>query len=209
MAFPAVNEIWEVRVVCYSASQIGVNTVHYRITQATNPIGDNIAAAQISLALAPLYKAYLPQTANYLGVSVQRAYPLPRTRAYATKADQGPGTQLLDMMPKQVSGLIKCWADAGGPAYRGRIYLPFPCEADNDANGQPTNSWNTLATPIKNYLYSVITVTSGGNTNDWTPVIYHRAGPSNSPTIVQAQVVLKWATQKRRGDFGRINALPF
>ena len=52
---------------------------------------------------------------------------------------------------------------------------------------------------------NVLTAGSGGNTATLIPVIFHRGnGTTTDITLCKPRPL--WATQRRRGDFGRINA---
>lgn len=208
MATPAVDDIWQLRVGCYSPVQAGINVVNYKILSiAGGGLSDVQLATSLDALLESSYKAAMSVSATYYGVSLQRISPLPKTAAVIIDANEGAGTVAGDILPLQVSGLFSFQTLLAGPKYRGRIYIPFPGEASNDTDGTPTGAYRTLVAAIAADLFQV-SHTSGGQTTNINPVIWHRA-TGTSTECVGGLVRAKWATQRRRGAYGRVNAPPF
>lgn len=209
MANLLLNEIWRVRVGCYSPTQAAINTVHYKIqnVQGTGAT-DAQMATLLNNAWAPLYKAILSDLTFYQGLSVQRIFPAPPTVPVVLTNLEGAGVAAGDLLPGQVAGIIKTKTAFAGKKYRGRIYLPFPSEGSNEPPGRPTAVYEGAAQNLANSMFALGVVGGAGNTVDIIPVVYHRAGQTTD-NITSSDAQRKWATQRRRGDFGRLNPAPF
>lgn len=204
-----VNQIWQLRVVCYTADQIAVNTAHYRVTAVTGGGAvDSDAAVSFDTALNGVYKATISAQARYRGVSLQRVMPAPPTRPARVVVSDGVGAIAGDMMAKQVSGIISTGTELAGRSQRGRVYIPFPGEPDNQANGTPTPGYVTAVQAIANVMFSSRTLGIGGATSAVIPVLWHR-GSLTWDEVTHKDAKPFWATQRRRGNYGRVNSLPF
>jgi hypothetical protein len=121
----------------------------------------------------------------------------------------GFGDNAGDALPRQTSGIISLVTALGGRKNRGRVYVPFPSETDNAIAGHPTAGYVTALGDLAAILTGpYIGVGAGGNTNDLQPVILHRVDGSVTPITGHFERSF-WATQRRRGDFGRPNTGPF
>jgi len=208
MARPAADDFWTVRVACITEDQAAINVLNYKIgTVVGGGVTDADAAATFDALFAPLYKALLSEEAEYYGVAVQRFFPTPRTVAIPIVASRGAGSVTGDMLPGQVSGIISLVTDFAGRKYRGRMYIPFPGEADN-VDHIPTSSYETRLNSLAVAVVTPVVVTAGGDSAEFRPQIYHR-GTSTSDSITGSNSKRLWATQRRRGDFGQRNMPPF
>jgi hypothetical protein len=120
----------------------------------------------------------------------------------------GMGTFNDDNLPKQVCGLISKRGDVPGKHGRGRIYMPFPMEVDSAPDGRPTPgyiaanaAWAALGLVVSTRSFAAGSVV-------WIPVIYRRSNPALSSYILSSHASEFWATQRKRGDYGRPNAIP-
>lgn len=203
-----LNSIWRARVVCYLPNQVSVNVLHYICTTAAGAGGtDTTFAAGLDALLSPLVKALIDEAAFWRGVSVQQISPPPPTLPAVVTVNDGPGTALGDLLPAQVSGIITKQTPLAGVKFRGRMYVPFPSETDNNSNA-PTASYGTRLTSLALALSDAIVAGVGGDTSDMTPCLYHRSDGSIT-LITQARANTLWATQRRRGNYGKLNAVPF
>lgn len=205
----AVSDIIRVRLACYTPTQAAFNVIHYRVT-AVGGVVPTIAGAAERLAIigASVYPAIMSAGARYRGASAQKIFPLPVSRSYAYTAADTPGLVAGDILPGQVAGIISTLTDFGGPKYRGRIYLPFPSEASNEATGNPDAAYGVNSFALAVALFQQIIVGTNPNTATLQPVLWHR-GLNTYTNIVDAFNRDKWATQRRRGDYGRTNPIPF
>lgn len=209
MAGIAVNDIWEVKIGTYCAGQAGLNVRHYIAGVVT---GTSATDIQLALLLdnlfAPLYKPLMAFTATYYGVQVQRVQPLPRTSPVVSAANVGIGTGGTSALPTQVSGIVTLQTGFAGRAFRGRAYVPFPSSASNDAVlDRPTPGYVGPLLALGVAMRTAALVGTAGNTVNMLPVLYHRAtGTSSFLTFARANA--KWATQRKRGNYGQPNPYP-
>lgn len=205
----ALGDVLRVRVACYTANQVGINTVHYRVSTVG---GSSQTDAQVALYMDTLletrYKTVLSAQAKYRGVSVQKIRPLPVTVPQVSTAFDGVGSVAGDMLATQVSGIVTSQTALAGPANRGRAYIPFPGESDNGVSAAPVPAYVTGIDDIGSELFTPHPVGLAPNQITITPVIYHRA-TATFTDIVGWVARSQWATQRRRGAYGKFNSVPF
>lgn len=182
--------------------QTAVNILHYKVTGLT---GTGATEAAVLTALETvhitLYKLLLCQQADYAGTVLQRVHPLPTGLAYYTTASAGAGTGGLVLLPGQTCGSITKQSAFAGRRYRGRIYIPWPSEADN-ADGRPIGAYTVAVDAWADVLTDSIVVGGGANTLTLDPVIWSPTTQTSTPFLV-ARVNAYWTTQRRRGSASR------
>lgn len=203
-----VNDVYSVRVYTAVNNQVGLNVLNY---QCAGKVGTGATEAQIATAFdnqfAAPYKALITTSATYRGVQVQKYSPLPVAVAVSSIANSGVGTAGVSMIPTQGSGLISLRTALAGKSHRGRVYIPFPSDSDNTADGRPVAAYLTRLGTLATAMLATISAGAGGNTNTFNLVIHSKL--LNSFTLVTVATEQgRWATQRRRGDWGRTNVLP-
>ncbi len=214
---PVQNDILEARIFTFdptTPTQLGVNVVRFRVS-LVNGTGGTLTAMAASLdgVVAPLYKALLSSTVQYRGIMLQKIWPFPRTFAEFSNGNNGTGSGAATQVPTQVCGLIKAQTAKAGRQFRGRIYIPFLGTGSVGANGNPTAPYVTalqnLAAAVYPSSYGII---AGGNGFTMIPVIFHNKGYGKPPTnlkgtddVVSVVASPLFATQRRRGNYGRSN----
>jgi len=208
MATLANDEVYEVRIFCDFDNQVSVNTLHYKIAAVVGaPSEDQLAEAMDATFSGPLGDC-LNENAHYAGIGVSRIDPLPRRLTVYNNLGEGNGGVLGDPLPKQVCGVITKLTVNAGAHWRGRMYVPFPSESSNDpTTGHPAAAYLTSLEALATLLDNTIAVGAGGNTANAQPVLFQRETDSFT-SITGHRRRLIWGTQRRRGDYGRINALP-
>jgi hypothetical protein len=205
-----VGDIVQLRIYCKKADQASVNVRHY-LTTAKAGSGTTIGLFLSALETAGLpadMKALINEDAAYMGIDGQVIFPTLLVPLQSNVAS-GFGDTAGDPLPSQTSGIITLRTTLGGRANRGRFYIPFPTETDNDTTGKPTSTYVAAAQTLADTLKaSLVNVGAGGNTNSFAPVILHR-DTMTTTAITDATAQQKWATQRRRGAFGRPNVTPF
>jgi len=205
----AVNDIVSCSVASFSAGQLGLNTYHWQVISTTGAgITDAQLATSLDLNFAVPMKPLLGNNASYYGVRVSKIWPAVPTMPVVSSAYTGIGSGATSCLPAQVSGIITWQTNLAGRAYRGRTYVPFPFLGANDTVLDiPTAAYKTLLTALGNAFTTYTSFTSGGNSVGLAPCIYHRR--THSVTDVAGfRSNLKWATQKRRGNYGQLNVYP-
>lgn len=109
-------------------------------------------------------------------------------------------------LPTQDTGIVSLNTLKSGRAYRGRFYFPFPLVSQLDAtDSTPTAAYVTALKNLADALVKTWNVVGAGGTATLVPTIYHRANQTNDQIIGYVAKKL-WATQRRRGDYGRLNS---
>lgn len=213
----AIGQIIELSIYCTQGPQVSVNVVHHEINSlAGAPTDQELASYWDTVAfgtgLFAKYPPVLTSAASYRGIGVTIVYPLRQVTQYV--AHTGAGIAGGNPMPMQISGLISKRGDLPGPHGRGRLYLPFPDIASTVIDGagyqSPSGAYLTDAAFIGTCLLTPVAGgVVGAGSVDMTPLILNRLLPAASVTIGGYIVRPAWATQRRRGEFGRPNVLPF
>lgn len=195
----ALGDVVEVKIFCAISQQLSVNVRHWAATNITGA-GPELAdvAAQIEAALHSSYKAALSSSAQFRGVGVRRIVGGLTAEVYS-QVHAGVGTATGDMMPPQTAGLISIRTTLPGRSHRGRTFIPFPTEAQNDTGGIPTAAYQTLLSNIGTALMSsvgVVTLSPAGSAT-MVPVMYSKKLNTylTGPTYLVRGV---WGTQRRR-----------
>lgn len=203
----AVGDVLQMRVMTYLSPQLGENLLHYSVTAVGGtPTTDNVAQWFDSVA-APVYKAVLTAAATYVGTNMRRLFPGPTTETLAN-VNTGLGGSGITPLGMQVSGLITKQTGLVGKANRGRVFLPFPSTADISVTGVPIAGYLTNAGALgRALLVTPLVLTVGASSLTVQPVLLHRATSTVTP-LDDFRVSSAFATQRRRGNFGRANPLP-
>lgn len=204
-----VNQFLEIKTYCHLDNQLGIN-VHYGQIQiiGAGGIGITDLTSDISTWFATSMKALLCTPALYLGVSVRQydnggGNNIP----YWSKTGQGYGSAGATPCPKQCAGILTKTTLDGSRAGRGRLYIPFPATADVEADGNPTAGYLTRAIALAAAIDGDENVSSD-------PEVVLRFGLMHwrvASSFIRTNDVIardRFATQRRRGDYGRINAIP-
>ncbi len=212
------GDLIRVRIWFKSGDQAAVNTIYYVCaTSSGNPTTDlNVAQAMDQFFAAP-YKLLIADTAEYRGVQASLVRVPPRATQQAF-ANAGVGTGGAIGMPRQVSGLVKFNTVDAGRAFRGRLYIPFPAVAAAAADGQPSSAYLvnlaqlTAQFQSQNFFDNDPTTPTGSI--NVVQVVKHSVPKGGTPPPPAPSPIISWApaevfaTQRRRGSFGRPNVSP-
>jgi hypothetical protein len=209
---PALNSVYEIKVVCFENTdqQLSLNVYHYFVSAPDTGTGatDAQIAVAMDTAVAALYKACMGNTATYRGVAAQRISPLPKGVPGTTIANTGAGSVAAGILPAQTSGLISLKTLFAGRKYRGRVYPGFMALTFADVDGKMTAAGNTAITNLRNAIPLAFTAGTVPNQSFMALCIWHRS----TATFTQVgglSNLQAFATQRRRGQSGRLNVLPF
>jgi hypothetical protein len=207
----AVNEIAEVKVFAWNSTvrQIGINITHW-LAQSSPGTGasDQQMADFCATTLAAAYKAAMSADWQFWGCSSRRLTASPPVSPATSDNSRGPGTFGMNAAPTQVSGILKISTGFSGRAFRGRIYIPGIDTAAIDAHGEVTPGYGIVLAGIAGLYNLPFLVNAGPNQTNFVLGIYHRLSRTITPASVTTRE-LRFATQRRRGDFGRLNVVPF
>lgn len=212
---PVMNDLLQVRVACKANGQVGLNITHWVVTNVVT-LGATVSelAQALDQTWANAYINWLSTHADYIGTGVKILTP-PQTLEGAYTGNAQPGVHATSLLPTQVSGLIRLQTDRGGPANRGRLYVPFVPAAAVTASGELSVFGVGLIDAIAAAYDTQQTVVGATGTTMIRLVIKHGPGPTNPPPSLLSVLVKNLAassslaTQRRRGDFGKLNTSPF
>jgi len=196
---------------CIIPGQASTNTHKWQLTSLSS--GSNFDSSAFltfyDLAMQSVYLPLLSNDAQYYGTQMYLMNPIgPAPRPDSTNGNQAAGTAGAGLLPAQTSGLISFYTLTLGKTGQGRSYIPFPCPGDNGADGTPAAGYVTALADLAIFLKSQQTVINGGQTATFRPCLY-RGGVDVPRFIETANNPDAWATQRRRGAYGRLNKAPF
>lgn len=212
MPVPAPPERYACRIYCTLGSQTSINVRHFEITAVVGAPQLSDLADAISTVMAPIYKALITNSATYWGLTLQLAQVAHPPLAAVSIVGRGAGTAGTAPLPEQSCGLISFRTGFVGKSFRGRLYIPFPDGADSNLfAGQvvPTAGYVLRMAPLGNALIGPVIYNTGGITQvaiTWG-ILSRKLNAFNF--IGGRTLVVGWANQHSRGDFGRPNAPPF
>jgi hypothetical protein len=218
MAQPiVVGDIVQSQVIVYATDlqQIAVLNRYWRCSAvvAVGLVTDQDAADVLDALWAGRYVALIYNQAAYRGTRCRIYYRPPAVTNFSWQSSithAGTGTAGAIALPTQTAGLISMKSAIFGRHGEGRQYLPFPAAADNILEGVPRAGYIAAATSLGTMLTSQQLITAGGGGQlAFDPIVFPRATPASWTVLNSFNVPGAWATQKRRGAFGRFNRPPF
>lgn len=203
------GELWRASILAVAGDQTAYNVVHFRVQATggglvTEQEWTDAFATRLDTALINL----LPSSTSYWGVLTQKFNPLPVSNTYRNTAFGAAGALSAECLPRQVAGMFTKRTMYGGPGGRGRVYVPFPSEEANDATFKPNAGYMTSLGIYASRLTTTLVVT-GASTGTATMVpILWKPKFGDWYDLIGVTARQKWATQRRRGSYGRQNSPP-
>lgn len=193
-------------------SQVAVLNRYW--TVATEVIPGPVTFADVALTLdsllSALYKPLIYNSAIYQGCRVRRVYPANVDGWGTSIAGVGTGTGGTVALPTQATGLARLFTDFIGATNEGRQYIPFPSVTSNETTGKPNAQYITDAKALAAQLVAPVTAApGGGGTFDLLPILWRPRAPAGFTLLKTSTASGSWATQKRRGAYGRLNIPAF
>lgn len=202
------GDVVEVKFFCQCRDQIGINVRHFEVYSISTPsLSEEKAAHMMSLDVSSQYASILGADASYRGLQLRKLKPTLGATFTATDGggQSGSGGEVL---PRQTCGIITLRTAEPGRAGRGRVYFPFPGESHTTIDGRPNPAYLADLNDLGDRFVNTWMLSEEELVINFKGVLYHRsAGTTTNLTGYQTRQ--KWATQRRRGDYGRPNALPF
>lgn len=203
----AANDKFTARICCQAGDQISINDFAWIAT----PVDPGATLENLAVSLRVLASAdYLPalsSAASFYGISIKRTFPAPTQPVTSSLLTPGTGTGLI--APRQAAALVAKVTAVAGRKGSGRIYFPFLDAALISAAGHLTAPGVALLnTMAGDFLATLITTAGFGINVTMNPQLVSGNGITYTP-ITSFVVRTKIATQKRRGDYGRTNSLPW
>lgn len=117
------------------------------------------------------------------------------------------GTGGANSVPDQVAPVVQKFTGLAGPRNRGRVYWPFIPTASLSADGELSGAAAVALTAAAGNLFGGQSFTVGGASITVVPHLFHRTPIFGTTEILAFFCVGKLGTQKRRGDYGKLNAI--
>lgn len=196
---------------CQIPGQVGTNTHKLQLVSLSS--GTSFSAQSFIGAydsfMVGFYVPLISSGASYYGSQAYLMNPIglpPRPADFNGNA--GPGGGGAGFLPSQTAGIISLKSTTLGKIGAGRTYIPFPSPTVNDADGTPTAAYIADLDNLANFLKSPVVVIAGGVTATFKVCLYR--GGTDTPRFIESAISKNaWATQRRRGAFGRLNSTPF
>lgn len=196
-------------------NQAGLMVASYFVfnTPGSIPIADQDGLDIISDGMAAVLKPLMTGGAEYLGVVMYRPDIIPLPAALYSTQGAGVGTAGTVPMATQVTGLITLRTALAGRANRGRKYVPFPDAADSvgSINPIPSTSYKTRLDALADKFGPGADFEDPANPGTFvnlSGIIVAANGTIRGDVTSTVQRRL-WATQRRRGAYGKSNLPPF
>lgn len=210
--------VW-VRTVM-GGGQASVNNLWYVVAAVGSPGATDLdAAVSLDALVFAQYQGMMTALAEYRGVQAQifDGVTAPYRALYTPdffNGNAGFGTGGTTPLAPQTCGLISFQTAKPRQANRGRFYMPFPDASADSGGGSAGAVYLGELTALAGFVGVGLAVSRGGRTATLARVIKHGPDKFNTyPTpvydaITGATSSDRWATQRRRGDFGRLNRSP-
>ena len=204
-----VGQVLVAKYHSWQSPQLGLNIRRLRITEITGgtTVLQQDCADALSVVVGPLLRANMTEHAEYRGLTMKIHGGT--TVQDISIAGAGIGSIQGEALPAQVSGIITLKTDSAGRAGRGRMYIPFPSEEDSDQAFGPMAGYMQGLVGIGAYHANEQSITIPGGSMKIRFGLYIPFGADFTKDFTGYNARQKWATQRRRGSYGRPNSLPF
>jgi hypothetical protein len=155
----------------------------------------------------------MPPSAAYRGTGVKNITPFP-TQEFVSIGSAGPGLAGGTEIPQQVSYLVNLKSIFSGRGFRGRFYPGFVTSTHVNTSGNINAAGITAIQLLAANTPITRTITVGADSTSIQFVILRRTAagvplpPLSFVDVTTVNARLAFATQRRRGDFGRTNQAP-
>lgn len=202
------NDLIQCRVACWHGNQLSINLYYYQMqAKSGGAFTTDDAALGLDNLASAVYPPAISANAQYYGVQVRKWNVGPPDLPVRSIANTQAGQLTGDTLPDQVCGIITKQTAFAGKGYRGRVYIPFPSTTMADTDDTPLAAYLSKLNDISNNLLKGSTITGALASMFAAPILWKPHGLSFA-YITTLRSNKKWATQRRRGNYGRINELP-
>lgn len=214
--FAPINSVTRVTTYCYDPDtlQVGENVGYFRLRSITGAADSFNWLTGVSAASVIFSNVYLPQMesdVNYSGIGAAvvsiAGVPVADPLTLYSAAGSGPGTFGGAITGAgQLSGLASFRSSAPGRSGRARKYFPFVPGNAYDADNLITDLLRD-AYVLTAAAWFEMALSQAGTDFAFVGCTFKREDSTTSD-FISASVTHRIATQRRRGAFGKTNALP-
>lgn len=198
------------QIVCLDTDQVSISTFFYLVSNSPAPtLTDADWALGFDAQVGANVKAILNNNAQYRGV-ISQITDLFGKALFVSRSSvvgAGTGTGGPDALPKQACGITSWYTALPRQANRGRTFWPFPATAHDTGDGTPDVTYVTQVDALAAAIQTFTTFTTGGRTANFSFQLQHRK-LGNVTAVIARTTRSVWATQRRRGAYGRQNHPP-
>lgn len=204
----AIGDVLQGVMACQAADQIALNVYYWRVNLMSVPASGTLEELHglLDARADADYIAVLPPTASYYGSKLLRIHPTVTQPSFFV--DNDAGTLGAGLGGRQDAAIITKKTAVPGRPGRGRVYIPFLPNTAYDSAGHLTLAYRGLLITLASDLVGTVTLAGLATTYTLVPVLVTRAVPTGID-IIGGQIRNKIGNQRRRGDYGRPNAVPW
>lgn len=205
----SVGDIIEARVFCLCSNQMSVNGFHFSVASLVGTPTDAQLAQCFDVTVGAAVQSMVSSDATYRGTGVRYRHAGLWSAIVYSNVGAGGGGDVGGCTSKQTCGINTWTTGIAGRAGRGRTYWPFVAVTRVTTNGEPTAAYGAGIDTICSGLLGTQSYTIAGGATGVTATLglFHR-GSSTISTITGYTVRGAFATQRRRGDYGKANVPP-
>lgn len=190
----------------WANGQLAINSYHMRIiAKPVVAVTDQDLYERFYDWLVPHYLPLLNPEAVFIGIKLQGISPL--NFVYVQQVpDEGGTATASDLQPGNVSGVITKRTGLVGRRRRGRVFVPFPGEVENDPVGFPVAGYLTTLQVLADQFGGAIAWTIGGDPDIQHIVLSSIAAPLPAYADVTSGFAQpRWGSMHSRGNYGALN----
>lgn len=205
--------VYTSEVILYNQGlgQIAVNRRLLKVTAFSGGAPTTLdLVGGVSAWVASLWKQLLPIDTNFQGVRLRTLDPDMNETWAETTTDAGPGNYSIDASaaPAQVSGLMRFYTDLRGKRGEGRTFVGFPPVEAIDTDSTPVAEYVTRLNALAAKYAGAQLIDFGAFTFTTLFGLYDKGPPATFGLFTSKDCPKAFATQRRRGEFGRLNTPP-
>lgn len=202
-----LNDKVQARFYCNQQNQQAINVINFRVKAVTGANQTDAAIADLlSTTFAPSYKDWMTGAQFYEGLRFQVMGPI-KLPYVASVSGAGAGVGLGTNLPSQVAVDVRLKSATFGRRAQGRMYLPFWNTTFLTQPGYLANTGVTKAANLATILLGDINlVNAGGDITTLRAQIWSKKF-NQFYDIDNAQVITAFATQRRRSNINRPDAI--
>lgn len=177
------------------------------ISVGGTPATDQDVSDKVDSQIFSAYKALIPSSCQYRGIIARNLIHSPLYPDVESVTNAGAGTGSGGIANTQATGMISTQTVFAGKQYRGRIYIPWIPQSFIGTSGHPAAGYLTALTTLAGLIVGVLTVSVAGRTATLSLCVYHRKFKLFT-YVLTAVIRASFATQKRRGNYGKNRTPP-
>lgn len=202
------DNVIEAVIACQQGPQASLTVLHYHVVAAAGTVLDSDLANALFSRWESNVQDWLPQTAQFRFVQVQILKPV---KLMSVRSTMGPtdGANTSDGLPPQVSGLIWTKATEAKRQCRGRAYIGFPSASAYDpAEMTLSDTGAAILAGLAGLIGpSILLLPVGGGNQVSMNLLTSLTLAPDKAAVKQMGIRSIFATQRRRGMFGRPNPI--